>query len=122
MPQHEDYLLRLIAQAAAALRRLRERLAGGGNASEVLREVETIERSFLGPGAELLRRLDPTSAAALVANDEKLALWVEVLELEANALMASGEPDRAREVWARAAALTETRRRNAAAADRPTNQ
>jgi len=101
----DDYLIRLITQAAAALRRLRERLRAGGAPEEVAREARDAVGELFGPQAGLLAMLDPASAAALVGDAERVAVWAGLLRVEADALRQSGKPERAAALEARAGAL-----------------
>jgi hypothetical protein len=101
----DDYLVRLITQAAAALRRVRERLRTGDAPEELAREARGAVGELLGPQAGLLAMLDPGSAAALLGDSERVALWAGLLRAEAEALRRSGEAERASGLEARAAAL-----------------
>jgi hypothetical protein len=101
----DDYLIRLITQAAAVLRRLRERLRGGGAPEEVAREARDAVGELFGPQAGLLAMLDPASAAALVGDAERVAVWAGLLRVEAEAVRQSGDPARAAALDARANAL-----------------
>lgn len=87
----DDYLLRMIQQAAAALRRLRERLGGGGAPEEVAHDAHAAIGTLLGPQRELFDRLDPQSAARLMGDPERVVLWADLLSLRADALEASAD-------------------------------
>jgi hypothetical protein len=87
----DDYLLRMIQQAAAALRRLRERLGGGGAAEEVAHDAGAAIGALLGPRRELFERLDPRSAAQLLGDPERVALWADLLAVRADALEATSD-------------------------------
>jgi hypothetical protein len=104
----EDYLLRIIRQAAEALRRLRHRLAGGGDAPELVRmdAVAAIEM-LLGSQSAVLDVLDSVSAVRLVGQPEIVALWTAFLDLEAGALDSMGDSATAERRRARARALRE---------------
>jgi hypothetical protein len=108
----EDYLLRLIQQLAALARRLRERLtgAGGDEAADVEREAADAVTSLLGPQAALLHALDAGSAVRLAGGAERVATWITLLEVQADAARARGEGDRAERLAARAAALGQAAR------------
>jgi hypothetical protein len=103
--QREDYLIRLLTQAAAALRRLRERLAGGAAAGEIVREAEAAEGELLGRDAVMLRALDPATAAGLLGDPRRAALWGELLLVEATAQRQLGQAERAAALEARAKVL-----------------
>ncbi len=105
-----DYLLRMIAMAAATVARLRGRLTGGegGIAAEVVTSARTAQAELLGRDGALLRMLDPTSAAQMLG-PERIPVWADLLQLEADALRADGKVDEANAVEARAKALRPSR-------------
>ena len=112
----EDYLIRLLQQVSAVLRRLRERLTGAtdsgaevapGELASIGREAADAVAALLGPQAALLQQLDASSAVALVADAERVALWVGLLEVQAAAARAEGQAARAAQVAARAMTLAE---------------
>ncbi len=106
-PAQEDYLLRMIREAAEALRRLREMLTGSAQSSAAVRaELANTMGRLLGPDASLLQRLDVATAVRLLNDRRRLELWIGALELEADALTASGSPE-AVVVRSRAGALRE---------------
>jgi hypothetical protein len=100
-----DYILRMIAVAAAAVARLRKLLTGEGSASEIAREARSEQDKLLGKDANLLNALDAASAASFMANKETLAVWADLVQLEADALRAAGETERADARERRARAL-----------------
>jgi hypothetical protein len=95
----------MITQAAAALRRLRELLAGGAQPAEIARQAAAAQGELLGPDGDLLRALDAGSAAALLGDQRRLALWVELLQVEAAAWRQADRADLADSLEARAGAL-----------------
>ena len=101
----EDYLLRMITQAAAALRRLRERLVGGGSAEDVVRDAGAAIGELLGPQRSTLELLDPKSATMLLGNDERVPHWIALMRLQAEAARQSGADERALRLEQRAGAL-----------------
>lgn len=101
-----DYILRMIAVAAAAVARLRERLAGGHSAGDVVTEARAAQSELLGRDAALLLMLDPRSAAHTLGDEQRLEQWRELLRVEAEALRLAGRPDEARIIEARIAAMT----------------
>ena len=113
--RQKDYILRLIEQAAAALRRLRERLASSDadvperataeSPQAIALDARRAQHELLGEHAPLLQALDPTSAATMVRDPQRLALWVELLRTEAEALRRAGDASRAAALDTRAAAL-----------------
>jgi len=108
----EDYLLRMIQQLAAIIARLRERLTGASSAeaAEVEREAGAAIGTLLGPQAPLLGQLDAASAVRLVGSRERVATWITILRLQADAQRASGRPDAADRLTARADALERSAR------------
>ena len=103
--QRQDYLLRLIAQAAAALRRLRERLVGGDAPAEIVEEARAAQRALLGKDVSLLRALEPATAAGLVGDRRRIALWAELVRVEGAALRREGRDAEGAALEARADAL-----------------
>ena len=104
----EDYLLRMIQQIAAVLARLRERLTGAtaaNDAADVEREGGAAIVSLLGPQASLLQQLDSASAVRLVADADRVALWVALIRVQADALRLRGRVEGSDRLTARAAAL-----------------
>lgn len=99
-----DYILRMIAVAAAALARLREQLANGGMPTEVVQAARAAQGELLGKDAALLRALDPATAARMLGAD-RIPVWADLLAVEADALRAAGKPDESAAIAARATAL-----------------
>lgn len=102
----DDFLLRLIAQAAEALRGLREKLSGGGAADEVARDASAAIGALLGPQRTLLERLDPASARHIVGNADTVRAWSALLVLQADAVQTLGQQASAERLRMRARALT----------------
>ena len=105
----DDYLLRLIQQVAATLRRLRERVKGGALPDETLRDAGAAIGELLGPQRSLMEMLDAKSASALAGDYERLELWVQLIRLQAEAALASNDAARAEKLNARANALEAAR-------------
>jgi hypothetical protein len=102
-----DYIMRMIAAAAAAVARLRERLTGGAPADDVVREARAAQTALLGKEASLLRALDPASAAHAIGDPERLEAWSALLCVEAEALRVTGDESGAEQTLKRASALSE---------------
>ena len=102
----DDYLLRMITQAAAAMRRLREKLLGGESADEVVRDASAAIGALLGPQRSLLERLDPASASGIVGNADTVRAWSSLLLLQSEAESRRGNAAEATRLAARARALT----------------
>lgn len=104
--EQEDYLLRIIRQAAEALRRLREMLTSSAAASPTVRaEVHDAVGQLLGPDAALLSRLDAETAVRLLGDHVRAGLWADLLDLDATASVAGGDEIAATTQRTRAAAL-----------------
>jgi hypothetical protein len=86
-----DYIMRMIALAAAAVARLREKLAAGAKPTEVIGEVRAAQSQLLGKDLAIYRALDGASAASLIGDRELMRAWADLLELEADALRADGD-------------------------------
>ncbi len=104
--EQEDTLLRLIQQMAAAARRLRELLTQSAEASASVRaEVGQSIALVLGQESALLSGIDADSAVRLLQSRARLELWIELLELDADACDRGGLVPEAGARRARAAAL-----------------
>jgi hypothetical protein len=102
----EDYLLRMIRQAAEVLRRLRHRLTGGGDAPELVRmDAVAAMDALLGAQSSVLGLLDPASAVRMIGHPDIVALWIALLDVEAGALAAMGDTQTAERRRARAHTL-----------------
>ena|SRR5688572_2730227 len=86
-----DYIMRMIALAAAAVARLREKLAAGAKPAEVVNEARDAQGQLLGRDLAIYRALDGASAAKLIGDKETMRAWGDLLELEAEALRADGQ-------------------------------
>jgi hypothetical protein len=107
----EDYLLRIIRQAAELLRQLRRRLLGGEASAETIRrDAATAIELVQGSQAPVLALLDPGSAVRLVGHPALVDLWTALLDVEADAAEASGDVAFAARRRARAGALREAAR------------
>ena len=109
----EDYLLRMIAQAAAALARLRARLAGGDSAEEVVRDAGAAIGELLGPQRSTFELLDPATASLLLGHDDRVPHWIALIRLQADAARLAGADDRALQLEQRAIALEQALERTA---------
>jgi hypothetical protein len=103
MPVQRDYILRLIEQAAAVARRLRE-LLGRGTAEPVAvaEEARAAQAALFADSWMLLQRVDIATATALVRDPRQLAVWAELLRIEAQANRAMGDVVRAEQLETRA--------------------
>lgn len=101
----DDYLLRLIQQVAATLRRLRERVEGDALPDETMRDAGAAIGELLGPQRALMEMLDAKSASALVGDYERLELWIALIRLQADAARRSTNIAQADKLDARANAL-----------------
>ncbi len=105
----DDFLMRLILQVAATLRRLRERVKDGALPDETAREAGAAIGELLGPQRALMEMLDAKSASALAGDYERLELWVQLIRLQADAAYAANNVARADQLNARANALDNAR-------------
>lgn len=103
--QREDYLLRLLRQAAEALRRLREALTGEASAEEIDRDADAAIGELLGPRYQLLSSLDSRSATALIADPRRLELWIGLIRIQAAARRRLNDEDGAKSLDRRAEQL-----------------
>ncbi len=103
--QERDYILRMIAAAAAAVARLRERLVGGAQPDEIMQAARAAQGDLLGKDALLLRALDPASAAHALGDRDLVAAWADLLRVEAEALRSAGRDDEAIALEERVAAM-----------------
>jgi hypothetical protein len=102
----EDYLLRIIRQAAELLRQLRRRLLGGETSAESIRQDAAAAIDLLlGAQATVLGMLDAISAARLVGHPAVVELWCALLDVEADAADAMSDPASAVRRRARAIGL-----------------
>lgn len=101
----DDHLLRLIQQAAAALKLFRERLLRGEATDLLSRDISVAISALLGPQRPLLERLDGWSAANLVGDPERVQLWSELLALQSKADHTAGHRANALALSARSEAL-----------------
>ena len=107
----EDFLLRMIRQAAEVLRQLRRRLLGGEVSVETIRhDAEVAIDLLLGGQAPVLGILDANSAVRLVGHPAVVELWCSLLDVEADAAESSADPAFAAQRRARAAALRDAAR------------
>ena len=103
MPVQRDYILRLLEQAAAAVRRLRE-LLGGGTAEPtvIIEEARGAQAALFGNAWTLLERVNVATATTLVRDARQLAAWADLLRIEAEANRVVGDEQRAAQLEARA--------------------
>ena len=107
----EDYLLRIIRQAAELLRQLRRRLLGGEQSADTIRQDAATAIDFLlGAQAPVLAMLDPASAVHLVGHPALVDLWTALLDVQADATEASGDAIAAARWRARSTALRDAAR------------
>lgn len=106
MPVQRDYILRLLEQAAAALRRLRELLgAGTARPVEIVDEARAAQAALFGDTWPLLQRVDVATATSLVRDPRQLAIWADLLRVEGEASRAVGDDEGATQLEARAAGI-----------------
>jgi|GEM_PF-1061235 len=101
----DDYLLRLIAQAVAALRLLRARLGNGESVDAVCTDADAAIGTLLGPQRTMLERLDAWSAIHLLGDAERASAWVDLLALQADTHDVQGDATQAAALRQRVSAL-----------------
>lgn len=106
--RERDYILRQINQASIALARLRERLVGGAQPDEIVQAARAAMGELLGKDAPMLRALDPSSAAHVLGDKQVVAMWTELLRIEAEAHRKAGRADEADALEQRADSLAAT--------------
>src|SRR6266850_5239840 len=102
----DDNLLRTLQHAGEMLRGARERLTGSAAAATGVRaEAASVVQQLLGPDALILSQVDAATAVRLLGDAKRLALWVDALELEADAAEAAHDSAAAERLRPRARAL-----------------
>lgn len=108
MPVQRDYILRLLEQAGAVVRRLREMLTRkGASPSEIVEEARAAQAELFGDTWALLQRVNVSTATGLIRDTRQLALWADLLRIEAEANRQLGDEQRAEDLEARAAKIAE---------------
>jgi hypothetical protein len=114
MPVQRDYILRLIEQAAAVARRLRELLLRGtADPGAVVEEARAAQAALFAESWTLLQRVDVATATALIRDPRQLAVWAELLRIEAQANRAIGDVERADQLETRAGEIAAAASRGA---------
>ena len=103
-PVRQDYLLRMIEEAFAVIRRIRKRRQDG-EAEAAARDAEGAVDALLGPQGAVAARLDPATAAQLIRSPEQVALWARITAEKAEALRELGDEPAARAAGRRALEL-----------------
>ena len=99
--RQEDYLIRQARIVAAMLARILG-LRTGGSTEEARAELENAYALLLGPQGELVRRVDSTTAAALLASPDAILALARLTLEEAEQ---AGDPGRAEALRRRALEL-----------------
>ena len=79
--QTNDYLLRQTRALAAMLARIAG-LRIAGDAEVARAELDQAYGALLGPQTDLVRRLDPSTAAAIIGSPDRMLLMARLLEEE----------------------------------------
>lgn len=105
--QREDYILRMIAEAALAARRLLARLrcCTPAETRRIQDEVERAEAGLLGPILPAARAVDAETAATMIGDPRLLVAWSDLLGVKVEAYRSLGDLERARATDARKRAL-----------------
>jgi hypothetical protein len=106
MPVQRDYILRLLEQAAAVVRRLRELLGAGTAEPElIVDEARAAQAALFGDSWMLLQQVDVATATALIRDARQLSVWADLLRVEAEANRALGDLERAEYLESRASGI-----------------
>jgi hypothetical protein len=100
----KDYILRIIEAAGAALRRALRRKAGG-DLEGARQEIASSTADLLGPAAELLNRVDASTAIDLMADPRRVVLWASLMTVDAAVLRAMKQIEAAEALEQRSADL-----------------
>ena len=106
--EEKDFLLRIIKQIAESIARMREILTATTDGSQrmtVRAEAQIAATQLLGADAALLASLDAVTAVALVRDVERVSLWADLLEVEAEACFAMGSKEEGERLMWRAGEL-----------------
>lgn len=102
----EDFLLRELRKIAAMIARaMGLRAAGDLPAARI--EIDDAYKTLLGPQSDLLRMLDPASAARLIGHAKKLETFAELTAGEAALAADAGNQQAQNALLARARAIAE---------------
>jgi hypothetical protein len=106
MPVQRDYILRLLEEAAAVVRRLRELLGAGTAKPElIVEEARAAQAALFGDSWMLLQQVDVATATALIRDARQLSVWADLLRAEAEANRALGDVERAEYLESRASGI-----------------
>lgn len=105
MPVQRDYILRLIESIAAVVRRLREQLMGGAAPEVIIEGSRTAQGELFGQTWSIVQRVDVNTVLALIQDTRQLALYAELLRLEADARRAASDVAGAEQLDVRAATI-----------------
>jgi hypothetical protein len=89
-----DFILRMIEAVGATLRRVLKRREENDLAG-ARQDVAATIGEVLGPGAAMVPMVDSMTAANLVSDPQRLALYCQLLEVDADLLEEMGHGDRA---------------------------
>ncbi len=101
---NQDYIIRMIEELGAFLRRVRD-LIRLGRVQEALGEIQAGAQSFVGMDVKLFSLLDARTLVAQLGSAEKAALVAALLTAQADALESLGEPGQAESARTRALEL-----------------
>ena len=102
----EDCLLRELRKIAAMIARAMG-LRATGDLPAARAEINDAYRTLLGPQSELLRMLDPASAARLIGHPRKLEVFGDLTSAEAALAADAGNQQAQNALLARARAIAE---------------
>jgi hypothetical protein len=90
----DDYLIRLIRQMVQMLLRI-VGLKQAGQFEEALSEIDQATRTLLGPAADTLMLLDPSTAARVLADPDRVLMWATLLSEQAEIRRSQGNTQHA---------------------------
>lgn len=99
-----DYILRMIALVAAAIARAVRRREEG-DAAGARTELRGATRELLGPAADLVGQVDPRTAANIIGDPQRMALFARLLHADAEFLRILQRPAEGDQADRRALAL-----------------
>jgi hypothetical protein len=100
----DDYLIRIIQQMVQVLLRIAG-LKQAGEFDVALHEIDCVTRTLLGPRADALVLLDPTTAAQVIGDPERVLAWARLTSEQAEVHQLQGDRASAERATKRALGL-----------------
>ena len=102
----DDFLLGQLQKVAEMIARALG-FRGSGDLPTARGEIDNAYSTLLGPQSDLLRMLDPVSAARLIGHPKKIAAFARITEADAALAAAMGNSKAEQHLTARATALAD---------------